>query len=111
HRHKKVPDVILNASNEILEAFMEGYYIGDGSKNPNYRSFECKGKIGCSGLVHINQRIGRNISINHHKRDIWTMTWSRSKFRKPPQVVKKIIKLEPTTDYVYDIETKNHHYN
>jgi len=67
-KHKKVPQLILNASKEIREWFLEGYLTADGAKkemNTGGLSFACKGKIGAQGLYYIAKSIGwTNLRIN-----------------------------------------------
>lgn len=110
-KQKKVPDDILNASDKTVKAFMEGYYAADGDKGGNYR-FDNKGGIGAAGLLYLCNRMGYSTSINirEDKTDIYRVTATKSYQRKPGDVIKKIWNFGPSNDYVYDLETENHHF-
>lgn len=114
NRHKKVPDQILGGSTAIRESFLRGYYTGDGDKDANgYYRFDNKGKIGSAGLYLLASSIGYNVSINTRadKLDIYRMTCTNKTQRKPANVVKKIQLIGKTSNYVYDLETENHHFS
>lgn len=112
HKYKIVPGSILNSPQHIKDAFMEGYYIGDGDKDMRQTicRFDSKGKIGSAGLYYINQ-CSRKVSVNtrEDKPKIYRLTVCDNQ-RKTPNVIKKIEDLGPSEDYVYDIETENHHF-
>lgn len=114
NKEKIVPSCILNASIEILQSFYEGYYLADGDKDINgYNRFDCKGKQGTAGLLYVAQRLGYNTSINTRKDkpNIFRVTCSKSKSRRCTTSIKKIEEIGTTTDYVYDLETENHHFH
>ncbi len=58
---KKVPKFILNASQDIQQAFWEGYYLADGRKQGNekyeYKGFTTASATLCLGLVYILKNI------------------------------------------------------
>ena len=113
HKEKIVPSCILNGSIEIMQSFYEGYYLADGDKDIHgYNRFDCKGKQGTAGLLMVAQRLGYNTSINTRKDkpNIFRVTCSKS-FRKSCTSIKKIEEIGTTTDYVYDLETENHHFH
>ncbi len=57
-RFKKVPYEILISTNNIKEAFLEGWYAGDGSKKEgNSRRFDIKGQIGAAGRGDLGEAI------------------------------------------------------
>ena len=117
-KYKKVPDEMLNAPFTVRKAFWEGYYDGDGDKeqrkgvNANNRCSN-KGKIGSAGLYFIMNSLGNDVSINIRtdKMEIYQMTASQTYMRKDKTKIKKIIKLPKTSQYVYDLETENHHFS
>ena len=132
-RSKRVPSVILNAPFDFRQAFFMGYYAGDGSKKDPAISLSNKGAIGSAGLFYIMKSIGYQVSINTRadKPTIYKLTGStpEKKMRYPPNVVKKIhpteiynkntplikskeedVKTEEKPEYIYDIETENHHF-
>jgi hypothetical protein len=116
HREKRVPPTILHAPIAIAQAFLDGFYTGDGDKVGqavgNYR-FDQKGKEVCSGLAVLAQRLGYTISINDRsdKLDVFRITCTKESQRKDPLAIKKLYEL-PTEgiEYVYDLQTTNHHF-
>jgi len=114
-RQKRIPNEILNASTEVKEQFMKGYYRGDGDKTSISPRMDCKGKIGSAGLYHLLSDLGYNVSINtrNDKPSIYRLNaLDKSKpQRKNATAVKKLDKLPPTNQFVYDLETENHHFS
>jgi DNA polymerase elongation subunit (family B) len=110
--YKRIPDVILNAPIEIKKSFMKGYYAGDGDKGSSHR-YDNLGKIGSCGLYYLSHSLGYNMSINTRKdkQEVYRMTGSKTKFRKKEEKVKKIYEIKNYNDYVYDLETENHHFS
>lgn len=108
--YKMVPDIIMNSTKEIQTWFIKGYYCGDGDKQCS-RS-DIKGKIGAASLYFLYDRIGNNVSINTRKdkTDIFRLTFSKNRFRKHAEKIKKIEKQSSDDQYVYDLQTKNHHF-
>jgi len=113
---KKVPSIILNASQEIRNWFFKGYLTGDDSKSSMAEGeihFACKGKIGAQGLYYIVKSLGyHNVRINtqHYKDNTY---WINSlKTDEYYQTMKnKVIKIHELpksnlSDFVYDIETE-----
>ncbi|UPQ97335.1 catalytic subunit of DNA polymerase delta [Chloropicon primus] len=127
HREKIVPQCILNASNEVVQAFWTGYYKADGDRgnlkpeeyhNADYVDMpcvrcDCKGKEGSLGLYLVGQRLGYNVSINTRadKPDIFRLTYTRNTQRRCPTAIKKIVNLGITEQYVYDLTTSNSHFH
>ena len=112
-KNKKIPSEILNASILVKEQFFEGYYDGDGSKSHDHgKSFDINGKIGAHGLYLLCKTIGYRVSINIKidKPKVYTLTLTKGKQQDNPIRVKKIIDLGETEQYVYDLETENHHF-
>lgn len=111
HSEKVVPSCILNAPLDMVEAFMNGYYLADGDKSYCKR-MDCKGKEGSHGLCVLASRLGKQVSINTRvdKPDIFRMTCSDG-LRFDPTIVKKIVELGPCDSYVYDLQTSSHHFS
>lgn len=109
-KHKKVPDIILNADSRTKIAFMQGYYLADGDTNCN--RMDNKGQIGSQGLYLLMSSLGYNVSINTRKDklEMYRLTFTTNKFRKSPNVIKKIEYIGETEQYVYDLETESHHF-
>lgn len=112
--YKKVPDDILLAPTEIRQAFLDGYYAGDGDKDRHgYFRYDTKGQIGAAGLYYLTCSLGYKVSINTRadKLDIYRLTGTKRAQRKNGAGVKKVEVIGATTDYVYDLETENHHFS
>jgi DNA polymerase elongation subunit (family B) len=116
HREKRVPSAILNASTEVIQSFMNGFYAGDGDKVGqavgNYR-WDQKGKEVSSGLAILAQRLGYTVSLNDRadKPDVFRITCTQSYQRKNPIAIKKLYEIRSDgIDYVYDLQTENHHF-
>jgi hypothetical protein len=115
-REKRVPPNILNAPIEVVGAFMEGFYAGDGDKVGqalgNFR-WDQKGKEVCAGLAILAQRLGYSISINDRasKPDVFRITCTKSYQRKSTTAIKKMYEISTSEiEYVYDLQTENHHF-
>ena len=118
-RFKKVPHEILMATNNIKQAFLEGWYDGDGYKgkdskwsSKNMQRFDIKGQIGAAGLYLICAALGYKTSVNTRtdKEEIYSINLTTGKQRKNPDIIKKIIPLGTMTEDVFDLETENHHF-
>lgn len=118
--NKKVPDEMFNVSLPIRQAFFMGHYAGDGSKKDPAISISNKGMLGTQGLFFIWRSIGYNVSVNTRDDKPWIYKLTGSdpskKQRKAPNAIKKLIgntfetKCEGPRDYIYDIQTGNHHF-
>ena len=114
NKYKKVPDEILWSNMEIRQSFLDGYYSGDGDKDINgYYRFDNKGKIGTASLFFLTSSLGYKVSINtrEDKPNIFRLTCTKGLQRKQENSVKKIKLLGKTEQYVYDLETENHHFS
>jgi hypothetical protein len=113
-REKRIPDIILNAPNSVIESFWNGFYSGDGDKDEKgYIRFDQKGKEIGAGLYIIARRLGYSVSINERatKENTFRYTMTTTKQRKNPIAIKKIRELpHPGDIFVYDLETENHHF-
>jgi hypothetical protein len=112
-KYKIVPNKILNGSYEVRKNFFIGYYAADGYKCRNVKTknicFSNKGKIGSSQLYYLCKTLGYKVSINtrQDKLNIYKITCSLTKLRKPSNMLKKMIYLRDSEDeYVYDLETE-----
>lgn len=115
---KCIPPEILNANRYIRQNFLNGYYDGDGTKSyPDKKkrteTFDVDGKIGAFGLYFLSKSLGYQVSINHQikKSKIYTLTITEGFQQDNPFRIKKIIKLGYMEQYVYDLETENHHFH
>jgi DNA polymerase elongation subunit (family B) len=115
---KIVPIQILESSREVRLEFLKGYYMDAGDKSsigdmPIDMKFDTKNKITALSLYMLVSSLGYNCSINTRKDklDIYTLTITKSTFRKSPIAIKKLDDLGVVTDYVYDLETESHHFS
>jgi DNA polymerase elongation subunit (family B) len=115
-KYKRVPEIIINASQEVREWFLEGYLAADGTKADMKRgqvNFCCKGKIGSMGLYYIVKSIGYDmVNISIRNKDKPNIYWIRSLvlkdyFNNRKDKIMKIHELPEVQEgtYVYDIET------
>ncbi len=116
-KYKKIPDIIWRCSKETREQFFQGYYAADGDKTMNGEirntRFCNKGQIGSAGLFLLARSLGYKVSCNTRsdKPDIYRLTLTKNNQRKRPGIIKKIEDLGYIDDYVYDLETGNHHFS
>jgi DNA polymerase elongation subunit (family B) len=110
-REKRVPPCILNAPIDVVSAFVDGFYAGDGDK-ASVRRWDQKGKEVSAGLYILGSRLGFKASFNDRtdKQDVIRTTMTKSYQRKDLLAIKKLRELPYTADYVYDLETENHHF-
>lgn len=115
-KKKCIPHQILNAAYEIRKNFFYGYYDGDGCKyhleTTGSRYFDIDGKIGAHGMYFLCKSLGYDVSINHNikKPKVYTLTLTSAHQQCNPDAIKKIFCIGKTEQYVYDLETENHHF-
>ena len=112
---KRVPDLILNASREIKEWFLQGYLTADGAKAQmalDRACFACKGKIGAMGLYTILRALGRHqvrVNINPVKENTYFLgeIVDQKYWDSQQNKVMKVFELPDVAEgqYVYDLET------
>jgi len=120
-KYKKVPPIILNATKEVKEWFLEGYLTADGCKKylaQGRANFACKGKIGAMGLYYILKSLGRKrmrVNINPEKENIYFIgdIVAEQYFHDKGNKVMKIQDLPDVAEgqFVYDIETTEGKFN
>ena len=78
-----------------------------------YYRFDNKGKIGAAALYYLASSLGYKVSINtrQDKLEVYRLTCTKNKQRRQENKVKKIVSLGNTEQYVYDLETDNHHFS
>ena len=111
-KYKIIPNQIINGTNDERESFLLGYYLGDGYKSDkstcqNIR-FCNKGQIGSAQLYYLMKSLHYNVSlqIRDDKPNIFRLTSCIESQRKENNLIKKMISLGKTDDYVYDLETE-----
>ena len=113
--NKIVPMYILNSPRIIREQFLEGYYCGDGSThdiNNKSLNMDVESKISCQSIFYLCKSLGYEVSINHLERKptVYTLNITKGHQQDNPNRIKKIWNLGKTEQYVYDLETENHHF-
>lgn len=112
-KYKYINSAILNTSREVRQEFFNGYYDGDGQHNLDSRmKMDINSKITSHCVFTLCNGLGYQTSINHNfkKPKIYTIGVSKGTFQKDPTIIKKIIELPLEEQYVYDLETENHHF-
>lgn len=119
YKKKKVPELIFNARIKIKQSFFDGFYDGDGQKYneahvkpSNELRFDFDGKIGSHGMYFISKSLGYNVSINIRadKPKVYRLNLTKEHQQDNPCRIKKIWDMGITEQYVYDLETENHHF-
>lgn len=114
---KKVPKRILNSNIKTKKAFYDGYFDGDGSNANKGRITELDSidQSLMAGIVQILKDMGESLTISIRK-DKENLTRCRinknptDRRIKPKNKIRTINKISNHSDYVYDIETENHHF-
>lgn len=108
-KYKKVPDILWKCSLKTRQEFYDGYCsTNDITKN---NSPYTENYTGAAGMFLLLRSLGHNVSINTRsdKSEVF-LTLREENQEERPGVIKKIEKLGYVDDYVYDLETENHHF-
>lgn len=117
-----VPNEILNSPFNVREHFFRGFYDGNTDNDCKkdlfvdeyYKSayFHIHGKIKTQGMYFICKSLGYNVSItcSIDKPEVYKLNISTDKLQCNPNRIKEIIDLGTIEQYVYDLETENHHF-
>ncbi len=116
---KRVPPLILNADQEIQEAFLRGYYAGDGLKKGNGASIKTNSPILAQGLCWMYHLIGQPASVYVEQRGEKTyyqlnlasavrVGAKGQHLRKNPAEVRRIAPaLVADDEWTFDVETES----
>jgi GDPmannose 4,6-dehydratase len=116
--HKQVPPLVLNASSEIWEAFLRGYYAGDGLKKGNGMSVKTNSPVLAQGLcwmyhwldqpasVYVEQRAGRAYYTLNLASAV-KVGASGQHLRKDPAEIRRICEPVEDSEWVFDLETES----
>ncbi len=118
--HKQVPPVVLNAGPDAHDAFLIGYYAGDGLKRGNGESIKTNSAVLALGVLWLYAARGQQASVyTEHRADktyyqlnLASAVPAGAKgqhLRKDPAEVRRTVPIEPTEhdDFVFDIETES----
>lgn len=114
--NKYIPKEILNSKTDVREEFLIGYYNGDGYGHDIHKEtelkFDVEGKISAQCLFILCKSLNYEVSINilENKPNIISLILTKGHQQWNKHKIKKIIKLGKIENYVYDLETENHHF-
>jgi len=114
HREKKVPIQVLNGGKKIQQAFVDGYWMGDGHTDKK-GCRRCSGvyKSLMSGLQYLFNQLGETTSISwrsNGKNHIIRMGVLKSGERQKHRLENEVKDIREYDYYgdLYDIETEDH---
>lgn len=114
YRHKKVPEIILNSTDEIKKSFIDGFMAadGDGYTLEETKSFCQKSKVVMGGICQILNDLGKEyrLSIRNDKKNILGLYFGNpDKAESKSNIVGQIRECEnfDENNYVYDISTED----
>jgi GDPmannose 4,6-dehydratase len=115
--HKQVPPLVLNAHTGIWEAFLRGYYAGDGLKEGMGMSVKTNSPVLAQGLcwmyhwldqpasVYVEQRAGRAYyQLNLAAVQVGA---KGAHLRKDPAEIRRIAEPAEDSEFVFDLETES----
>ncbi len=116
---KQVPPLILNGNEETQQAFLRGYYAGDGLKRGNGDSIKTNSGVLAQGLCWMYEVAGQPASVYVEQREGRTYYQlnlaSRARvgakgqhLRKNPAEVRRVVPASvPDDEWTFDIETES----
>jgi GDPmannose 4,6-dehydratase len=117
--HKRVPPLILNAEQDVQEAFLRGYYAGDGLKKGNGASIKTNSAVLAQGLCWMYHMTGQPASVYVEQRGEKTyyqlnlasavrVGAKGQHLRKNPAEVRKVAPAQVIDDeWTFDLETES----
>jgi DNA polymerase elongation subunit (family B) len=125
---KRVPRCILHADEKAKYAFLKGYHKGDGhfelkdgelkAEGKDFDQMTTKHELLASGITFLLKQLGYKITLNQRTRQTGktgSETYYRIrvvKFHQGPDTdVRDVQQYEEDCEYVYDLETENHHFH
>ena len=117
-KNKKIPDIIFNSSNLIRKIFFKGYNNCCCIKNFIKNSFLIKGTIGAASLFFLMKSLNYEVSIKEIDGDKYLLNNYIIDKNKINEVIKikeflpinKNKSKSKSINYLYDIQTSNHHF-
>jgi GDPmannose 4,6-dehydratase len=116
--HKQVPPLVLNAHTEVWEAFLRGYYAGDGLKKGGGMSIKTNSPVLAHGLcwmyhwldqpasVYVEQRAGRAYYTLNLASAVRVGAKGQH-LRKDPAEIRRITEPVEDSEFVFDLETES----
>ncbi len=115
--HKQVPPIVLNADTETQEAYLRGYYAGDGLKAGKGDSVKTNSPVLAQGVCWLYHLQGRKASVyveqragkTYYQLNLPSLAWVGGKgvhLRRPPDEIRRVVDAHPhDAEWVFDIET------
>jgi GDPmannose 4,6-dehydratase len=115
--HKQVPPLVLNATGDVTEAFLRGYYAGDGLKRGRGESIKTNSPVLAQGVCWLYALQGQDASVYVEHRDgkayyqlnLRSSTpagMKRAHLLEDPAEVRRIdTAVVPDDEWLFDIET------
>jgi GDPmannose 4,6-dehydratase len=118
--HKQVPPLVLNASTETWEAFLRGYYAGDGLKRGGGMSVKTNSPVLAQGLCWMYPWLDQPASVYVERRAgraYYTLNLASAvrvgakgqHLRKDPAEIRRITEPVEDSEFVFDLETESGH--
>ena len=108
---KRVPKFILNAPENIVNAFLRGYELGDGHlRRETLQVFDTNSQTLAAGLHFLYARIGRDFGVSLQREDkptiikLFERAQGKNKLKSPPGV-RHIQRNDEFDGWVYDLNT------
>ena len=116
---KRVPPLVLNATGAAQNAYLSGYYAGDGLKTGNGDSIKTNSALLAQGLCWLYANQGRTSSVYAEQRGERTYyqlnigsatpTGKGQHLRKPAPEVRRVSDAVSADEWVFDLETESGH--
>jgi GDPmannose 4,6-dehydratase len=116
---KQVPPLVLNGTLEVQDAFLKGYYAGDGLKKGNGDAIKTNSPVLAQGLawlyglrdrspsVYAEHRAGRCYYLLNLPSAVRVGVKGQH-LRRDPAEVRRVVEVEPErSEWVFDIETES----
>ena len=116
---KQVPPLVLNASEELQRAFLDGFYAGDGFKRGNGESIRTNSAVLAQGLCLLYFNQGQRSSVYVERRGAGTYyqlnlrsaarvgAKGQHLARRPAEVRRAEPVTVPADEWVFDLETES----
>ena len=117
--HKQVPPLVLNATAAAQDAFLAGYYAGDGLKRGNGEAVKTNSPVLAQGLAWLYGLRDRTPSVyaEHRGGRCYYLLNLPSRvrvgakgqhLRRDPAEVRRVVEVEPEhSEWVFDLETSS----
>lgn len=115
--HKRVPKLILNAGKAAREAFLRGYYAGDGLKAHTRVSYTTNSPTLAQGVLWLYANLGKTTSVYIERRDshrYYRITahfsarrFARANVKNHAAILQRVRPEPEISDWVFDLETES----